>query len=304
MVYDANQLHANAVGYAIASKSAEFPWSIIQTEGNGFVSNYNALTAALNKRFSRGLQFQAAYTFAKNLSNAAGYTGGGAYGGSPGNNPGFATEAGGIVSDRFNPGEDYGNVAFTHRSRFLATFLYELPFGRRGLLARNANGVMERIVGGWELAGFLLFQTGPFLTATIPGVDPQGTNFANLIGDPRPDIVSGASLYPDKQTWRNWLNPAAFTSPGNNIGRFGNAPVGSIVGPGTQAVSLSLIKSIRLKEGIDFKVGAQAANVFNHPNYAPPSTSLVSGVFGTLNNLQSAEGAGPRVVQVTARLNF
>src|SRR5262249_29365822 len=70
MVYDANQLPANTIGYAKASQTAEFPWSIIQTEGNGFVGNYHALTASLNKRFSNGLQFQSAYTFAKNLSNA------------------------------------------------------------------------------------------------------------------------------------------------------------------------------------------------------------------------------------------
>jgi hypothetical protein len=304
IVYDANQVPANNVGYAKASKTAVFPWSIIQTEGNGFVSNYNALTVSVNKRFSSGLQFQSAFTFAKNLSNAAGYTGGGAYGGSLGNNPGFATEAGGIVSDRFNPGEDYGNIAFTHRNRLLTTFLYQLPFGRSGLLGKSANEAVDRIVGGWELAGFLLFQTGPFLTATIPGVDPQGTNFENLIGDPRPDIVSAVRLYPAIRTWTNWLNPAAFRSPGNNIGRFGNAPVGNIVGPGTQAVSVSLIKSIRLKERVNFKIGGQAANLFNHPNYAPPSTSLVSGSFGTLNNLQSAEGAGPRVIQGTARLDF
>jgi hypothetical protein len=163
---------------------------------------------------------------------------------------------------------------------------------------------VDRIIGGWELAAFLLFQTGPFLTATIPGVDPQGTNFENLIGDPRPDIVAGTPLYPAARTWSHWLNPAAFTSPGNNIGRFGNAPVGNIVGPGTQAVSVSLIKSIRLKEGINFRIGGQSANLFNHPNYAPPSTSLVSGSFGTLNSLQSAEGAGPRVIQGTARLDF
>jgi hypothetical protein len=97
MVYDANQVPANNVWYANASKTAVFPWSIIQTEGNGFVSNYNALTVSVNKRFSSGLQFQSAWTFAKDLTNAAGYTGGGAYGGSLGNNPGFATEAGGIL---------------------------------------------------------------------------------------------------------------------------------------------------------------------------------------------------------------
>jgi hypothetical protein len=138
-----------------------------------------------------------------------------------------------------------------------------LPFGRGGMLAKNVNGAVDRIIGGWEVAGVLLFQSGPFLTATVPGPDPQGTNFSNLIGDVRPDIVSGVSLYPTTQTWANWLNPAAFKAPGDNIGRFGKAPVGNIVGPGTQAVSVSLMKSIKFTENMGLQFGAQAANLFN-----------------------------------------
>ena len=120
----------------------------------------------------------------------------------------------------------------------------------------------------------------------------------------RPDINSGVSLYPTTQTWSKWLNPGAFSVPGDNIGRFCNAPVGNIVGPGTQAVSASVTKSIKLTESMRLQVGAQAANLFNHPNYAPPNTSFNTANFGTISNLQSAEGAGPRLIQGTARFTF
>ena len=72
---------------------------------------------------------------------------------------------------------DYGQVSFTRRSRFLTTFLYELPFGRRGMLWKNANKLMDQIVGGWQLAGVMLFQSGPFLTVVAPSADPAGNNF-------------------------------------------------------------------------------------------------------------------------------
>jgi hypothetical protein len=74
--------------------------------------------------------------------------------------------------------------------------------------------------------------------------------------------------------------------------------------PGTQSVSLSLMKTVPIKEGVRFQIGAQAANLFNHPNYAPPNTTLNTAAFGTISSLQSAEGAGPRVIQATARLSF
>jgi hypothetical protein len=95
-------------------------------------------------------------------------------------------------------------------------------------------------------------------------------------------------------------------NPGNAIGRFGNASAGDVVGPGTQAVSLSLIKSISLTERIRIRIGAQVGNVFNHPNFAVPSdlnASTPNG-FGQITALQVAEGAGPRDIQLTGRITF
>jgi hypothetical protein len=52
------------------------------------------------------------------------------------------------------------------------------------------------------------------------------------------------------------------------------------------------------------QVGAEASNLFNHKNYLPPSTQIDSQNFGTTTGLQTAEGAGPRIVELTARINF
>jgi hypothetical protein len=176
-----------------------------------------------------------------------------------------------------------------------------LPFGK-GRLSAGRFG--NPIVQGWELAGSLLFQSGPFLTITVPGADPSGTGFPQITGNGRVDTVSGVSQYPSDQNIHEWLNPAAYAIPPNNIGSFPTSGVGIANGPGTQSVSMSLVKSVALKEGMRFQIGAQVANLFNHPNYSTPNTTFNTSAFGTISSLQSAEGAGPRAIQATARFTF
>src|SRR5207253_4878262 len=230
------QIPRNTIGFAAAKSLSPFPqFSRIGQETTGARSNYHALTVAANKRMSRGLQFAANYVFARNLSNGQGF-----------NPTAFATQAGGYATDPQNINLDYGNVGFTRRHRFLTTFLYELPVGSKGLLLKDSNKVVEGVLGGWQLSGVLLYQTGPFMTVVAPGADPMGTNFANLEGAGRADLVAGVPLYPNNQNINLWINKAAFAVPQNNIGRAGSSPVSSVVGPATQAVSLSLFKSINI----------------------------------------------------------
>jgi len=291
---NADQLAPNTTGFKAGSPLLLYPqFGLVQLETNGGRSNYHSFTAAVNKRFSRGLQFQSSYTFLRNLTNAQGY-----------NPTAFASEAGGIVTDLRDKQIDYGNVAYSRRHRFLSTFLYQVPFGSRGSVFKGANKLVDHVIGGWELAGVLLFQSGPFLTVTVPGADPSGTGFPLLFGNGRADILSGVSPYTDIQTPQSWLNKSAFAVPGNNIARYPTSPVGNLVGPGTQAISLSLKKSIVITEGVRLQLGGQAANLFNHVNYAPPNTTFNTASFGTISNVQSADGAGPRSLQVTASLTF
>ena len=284
---NADQLPPNTAGYKAGSPLLLYPlWGLVQIETNGGRSNYHAFTTVLSKRLSRGLQFQSSYTFLRNLTNAQGY-----------NPSAFATEAGGIVTDLKDTQIDYGNVSFSRRHRYLSTFLYQLPFG-------GSNKILKQVAGGWELAGVMLFQSGPFLTVTVPGADPAGTGFPLLVGNGRADIVSGVSPYADNATPQHWLNTVAFAVPASNIGRHPTSPVGNIVGPGTQAISMSLTKAVQIGEKVRFQIGGQAANLFNHVNYTPPNTTFNTATFGTISNVQAAEGAGPRQLQITARVTF
>jgi hypothetical protein len=291
---DLNQVHPNTAGYS--SQTLPFPdWQIIQSVANISESNYNSGTVAFEKRVSHGLQFQSSYVYTQDLSNAGGA-----------NPTAFATAGGNYVSDRFHPGLDYGNVSFDRRHRFLTTGVYDLPIGRGKMFLSGANRAVDQILGGWQTSGVFIWQNGPFLTPYEESDDPAGTNMVTTVGFTRPDRVPGVSLYAHGNVNGNpvFLNPAAFTLPGSNIGRFGNARVGSVIGPGTVNTSLSLAKSVTLTEASKMQIGMSAANLFNHRNYEPPNMQIDTGSYGQSSELQTAEGAGPRTVQVTARISF
>jgi hypothetical protein len=293
-----NQPAPNTIGFNNIPQ-ANYPQPYFQymayNTNPGF-SNYDAMTVSFKKRMSKGLQFQGSYIFARNLSNVDGAATTTA--------DQFPGEFGGTITNPARPGLDYGNLAFTRRNRVLVTFLYELPFGRGKTFMNSANKMVDGVLGGWELSGVLLFQSGPFMSVSTTS-DPCGCgyNAFNATGG-RADTVKGVNPYAG-QSIDQWINPNAFADPGNAIGRFGDASAGDVVGPGTQAVSLSLLKTINLTERFKMRFGAQVANVFNHPNFNPPA-SLTVGVagFGQITSLQSAEGAGPRDIQLTARITF
>jgi Carboxypeptidase regulatory-like domain len=311
-IVNANQPPVNSAGFFAASTQAAIPFpslAYIATADNFGFANYNAGTISLKKR-SANLQFELSYMFSRDLSNVNGAPVASA--------AGFATEFGNTLSDPQAPGLDYGNVPFIHRNRVLATFLYQLPFGK-GQEFLNGSGFLDKVAGGWQLGGLALFQTGPFMSVALLS-DPSGTGY-NLYGalssnGGRADTVPGVSPYAG-QSLNQWINPNAFADPcaaacqtlasgvTTSIGRFGDASSGDVVGPGTQAVALSLIKRFSIKERIQTQIGLQVANAFNHPNYNPPP-NLIVGVpaFGQITSMQNAEGAGPRQLQLIGRLTF
>ena len=288
---DLNQVPANTTGYA--SQTLSYPlWSVIQSVENLAESNYNSATAEVSRRSGKGLTFDASYMYTRDLSNAAGAT-----------PSGFAGAGGNFVTDRFHPGLDYGNVAYDRRHRFLATYLYDLPFGK-GQHWLNSSGPLNALVGGWHIGGVTVLQSGPFLTPYQATSDPAGTNILTTVGQTHADIVPGKSLYASHQNVTQWLNPDAFAIPANDRGYFGTASVGSVVGPGTEIFSFSLRKELALREQFKLELSAEAANAFNHRNYEPPNMQLDSGAFGSIPELQTAEGAGPRNLELAARISF
>jgi hypothetical protein len=300
---DLNQVPANTLGYSNIADNRPYPaWSVIQSVENAGFSNYASGTAELSRHSEKSISFDASYTFTRDLSNAAGVA-----------PTAFAVAGGSFVTDRFHPGLDYGNVIYDRRHRFLATYLYNLPFGN-GQRWLTTNGVAKALAGSWQLAGVTVLESGPFLTPFEQSVDPANTNILTTVGLARTDQLHNVPLYATQRTTTQWLNPAAFpyqnlavnySSPDQaGIGRFGNAPVGGVVGPGTANFSISLMKSISLREQTGFRFSVEAANVFNHRNYEPPNMQVDSAGFGSITALQTAEGAGPRSLELTGRFNF
>ena len=292
-----NQVHPNTLGINDPTITAQIPFPqllFFQTASSNGFGNYDDGTVSVHKR-SNSLQFEASYTYTRNLSDLQGY----------GHSRSFANEFGNQLSDPYNPGLDYGNTPFSRRNRFLATFFYELPFGKGKRFLNSLNPVVDRMVGGFVLSGVVLLQSGPFLTVSTDN-DPSGTGYNLLFATGgRADTVKGVNPY-QGQSIQQWINPAAFSDPANNIGRYGDSQNGAVQGPSTKAVSLSLLKRFSITESTRFEIGAQVSNAFNHPNYAPPgslNTSVPAG-FGQITAMQVAEGAGPRQIQLTGRFTF
>ena len=314
---DLNQVPANPCGYfntqpATPPTAACIPyagssvadyrpypsWSVIQSVANAAESNYGSGSVEVSRHSGKSLTLDASYTFTRDLSNAGGAT-----------PNAFAVSGGSFLTDRFHPRLDYGNVIYDRRHRFLVTYLYDFPFGK-GQRWLSSGSALNGFVGGWQLAGVTILQSGPFLTPYQQSVDPANTNILTTVGQARPDRLSGVSVYAPQRTTTEWLNPSAFpymnlqTAAGNGIGRFGNAPVGGVVGPGTDNFSLSLLKDLAITEKSKFQFGLEAANVFNHRNYEPPNMQVDSSGFGSITALQTAEGAGPRSLELSGRITF
>ena len=119
----------------------------------------------------------------------------------------------------------------------------------------------------------------------------------------RPDVVS-RDFYRN-QSRQQYFNPAAFAPTPVGAGRFGNAGVGILQGPGTVAVSLGTAKTFVFRENLKLRFESSFTNVLNHTNFAPPATQTDNqSNFGVLSAPQTAENAGNRTGQVALRLDF
>lgn len=292
---DWNQIPPQAQPYDPRKKP--FPnWQFVKAYVNAGTSQYHGLETVVTHRFSQGLFFQSSWVWSKNLSDAEGDA----------PNDGFPNERGNRLSNRFNLQADRGDVAYTRRHRWLTIANIEIPFGRGKKYGANMNRVVDTFVGGWQCSNILILQTGPYQTPIYTGDnDPSGTNAVARPGYQRPDRLpasacdglssSDARLLQGSCFYYGW--PTA-------ISRFGNAGVGILQGPGTVLWNTGLSKNFPVAESLKLRFEATATNVLNHPNFAPPGMTANRSSFGVISALQSAEGAGARVLQLAVRLDF
>lgn len=241
---------------------------------------YHAGYARIDRRFSRGFQFGASYTFGKLISD---------------NDESLAlasiaTPSPQVPQDYLNVRADRSVSAYSRKHRFVASFIYEVPtLG----FAKN-NGVGKRVLGGWEIAGIVTRQSGaPFTIVT--GVDSNGNGTAT--GD-RPNFNPGGVLTLDPLThnFRSFTSPLVggqFVVPlntsnlplQNGLGN-GNLGKNTYFSPGFYNSDLSLQKKIAMPwEGHYVIVRADFLNAFNQDSYGRPVNNMNSADFGkNLNN--------------------
>jgi hypothetical protein len=298
---DLNQIPASTTPYQTTAASpyvdARAPyhnWFSLYSTFNAGEANYDALELEATHKMSHALYLDANYTLAKNLANNQGDT-----------PTAFAGEVnyGVPIADRFDIASDYGNVEGTRRQRFLLTGIYQLPFGQ-GRSFLNTGGWRNALLGGWELNTVTLMETGPRLTPSISdSYDQSNTDVVNRGAYLRPDVVS-TNFY-SGQSRAHYFNLAAFSPTPAGAGRFGNAGVGILQGPGTAAVSLGLAKVFKVSEGTRVRFESTFTNVLNRTNFAPPASQIDNTVtFGVLSAPQTAENAGNRTGQLALRFDF
>jgi hypothetical protein len=312
-----------------------FPnWGRINTRSTGGNESYHSGQVELSHRMRNGLQFDSTYTYAKNLADNQG----------PDTGSFAGETGGARASYAYDRTVDFGNVYGTRRNRWSTTLLYQLPFGRGRMFGSHMNRIEDMLVGGWETSNIFLWQSGPFLSAYIPNgqADPSGTGSGldgGLYGDlghrdQKPDRVGPPK--PAGQDRSNWVNVNSFVCPGNSswkpgtechtgavdpsstdsaaqalalgylppIGRFGNAQIGSIVGPGTVNLSSGLSKSFHITQQVSFRLEGTFTNVLNHTNLADPSLNITNAEFGKITSARGSDFSGSRTGQVAARIDF
>ena len=155
------------------------------------------------------------------------------------------------------------------------------------------------------MTGVTLFQSGPFLTPFFSNADPSGTGTTvrGFTSTQRPDQAGDGHV--SNPTADAYFDRGAFVVPPSNIGRFGNAEVGVLVGPGTSVFSLTLGKSFLVTGSSRLRFEMAFSNLFNIENLDVPGTlSVTSNAFGRITGTQQVDQAGPRTVQFSLRYSF
>jgi hypothetical protein len=247
-------------------------------------SNYDSLQTRIEKRFSHGLTFLASYTWSHALDIAS--------------NADLGAQNGGDFRDFQHPELEYGNADFDIRNRFVFSYLYELPIGHGKSFMGNSNGVMNQIIGGWQVGGITSVSSGNSFTI----VDADGV--ANSDGQQRPDLIGDPHATPCVAG--TFFNTCAFTDPAE--GSFGDVGRNTLRGPGYQVWDFSLFKNFPIKERAKLEFRAEFFNVFNHPNLqfakSGPQNSINTTTFGTPQFGFLTAARDPRQIQLALKLSF
>jgi hypothetical protein len=278
-----NNLNQVPFEYALQGLNTQANRGAPTINGTGGISSgnannkYESVNFKLEKRYSKGFNVLVNYTIAKNLeTNGSGdssYTQNGST-----SLPLYA----------FDLNRDNGPAPLDVPQVFVASYAYELPFGK-GKYFLNHGGILDKIIGGWQVNGITTLRGG-FPTDIRVSVLPQ--NFATFNV---PDRVSGVDMYAGHGV-DQYFSPAAFAIPGTVVSStgaliqlYGNSARHVARGPGSVNTDFSVFKNIGITEHARLQFRGEFFDLTNTPTFYlasanSPTLTVGSSVFGKLSN--------------------
>jgi hypothetical protein len=234
-------------------------------------SNYNALEMMLQKRFSHGLQFQAAYTFSKSIDDGSTFE---------------------ETLDPFNYRASRGLSIFNSKQRFVVSYDWELPI-------RKYAGFKGKVLDDWEVSGITQFQSG-FPIRLDTEDDNELINSLFFLGTEAPSLTGPLQILNPKSNGGFYLNYNQFSDP--PLGQFNNGTQRTLCcGPGLEDWDFSVHKKISFTENQYIQFRAEIFNVFNRTNFSNPDGHYQDGAteFGKITS-----AGDPRLVQFALKYFF
>jgi hypothetical protein len=254
----------------MSSPNAISTFSMIQSIGR---ASYESLQAKFDQRFSDGLFFITAFTWARNI------------------NIGCADfwEACSIQNP-YDLNAERGPSPLDVPLVFTFSPGYELPFGKGKQFLKH--GPASWVLGNWQVNGVFSARSG---TVYTPGINFDNANVGGGVSE-RPNVISSPIL--SNPTINEWFNVSAFALPAANT--YGNAGRDSLRGPGFWNFDFSIFRTFDIVERLRLQLRGEFFNLFNHADFSNPSATLGNPNFGVITSTANS----PRTIQVAGKLTF
>lgn len=265
-----------------------------QFVANGYVTNfgsssYNGLLFTLRKRFAQGLQFDFNYTLSHSIDNQSSVAN---------------TQTAALICDYRNLRACRGSSDFDIRHLINVNGIYELPFGHGKAFGGNSRGVVNTLLGGWQVGGIFTYRSGlPFnvTTGSFPlsvfGESPAVLNSGNLSA-----LQQNINDAPDGSIQFFGNQAAAAGAVSYPLNGASNGSRNVLRGPSFWNVDTSVLKNFSLpwSETQRLQFRWESFNAFNHNAFNLPNTNFGSNLFGTITSSASS----PREMQFALRFMF
>ena len=226
---------------------------------NDLIADYDAVSVIFRRRMSQGLQADVHYTWSRTRDMATDSNGGGQ------------------TMNNYDIWADYGPASWDVPHRFVASYLYEVPF-----LKDSSQPILKHVVAGWQVGGVTTLQSGLPINVTI-AADRANIGISGL---QRPDLVGAVPKLncqksPTNRDLIDCFDPSAFAMPAQFT--FGNAPRNVLRGPKSVITDLSMAKNIAVSQNMRLQVRLEIFNAFNNVNYGQPNAIFGSATFGRIS---------------------